>query len=333
MPEEEKVYTSMYSRNAELYHHGILGMKWGLRNGPPYPLGSDVSTGSRLKKIFSRDKGGEEVKKTEEEKAQIARAKALKKENKKMLKESKRDTVTSRAVKKAKVMTDEELRAAVNRLNFEKQYANLEKDLAELNKQNPTLGQKVKSSIKKTLKEQIRKTGTTVLNSVTQEINKKISDVIKDRLDQKLEIGEYKPKKDKESGSSDNKEDNTEGDKEKSSPSESKLAKAFEFYKERYKEGWNGDNWYKDPVTKEPKMNRKEREAAAEVKRTAEYKDSVAESLRQMYEDPNYEQYKETIFRQYAQSVGAADKYRKENQETIDKLDRQYPNYKYKKKK
>ena len=31
-------------------HHGILGMSWGVRNGPPYPLGSDVSTGHRLKK-------------------------------------------------------------------------------------------------------------------------------------------------------------------------------------------------------------------------------------------------------------------------------------------
>ena len=49
MSEEEKVYCSMYSRNAELYHHGIKGQKWGVRNGPPYPLGSDVSTGSRLK--------------------------------------------------------------------------------------------------------------------------------------------------------------------------------------------------------------------------------------------------------------------------------------------
>lgn len=35
--------------NDYISHHGILGMHWGKRNGPPYPLGSDVSTGHRLK--------------------------------------------------------------------------------------------------------------------------------------------------------------------------------------------------------------------------------------------------------------------------------------------
>ena len=37
-------------QNDELYHHGIKGQNWGIKNGPPYPLGSSVSTGHRLLK-------------------------------------------------------------------------------------------------------------------------------------------------------------------------------------------------------------------------------------------------------------------------------------------
>ena len=32
-----------------LCHHGVKGQKWGVENGPPYPLNSDISTGNRLK--------------------------------------------------------------------------------------------------------------------------------------------------------------------------------------------------------------------------------------------------------------------------------------------
>ena len=39
-----------------LAHHGILGQKWGKRNGPPYPLDSKVSTGKRLKNSESSTK-------------------------------------------------------------------------------------------------------------------------------------------------------------------------------------------------------------------------------------------------------------------------------------
>ena len=44
-----------------LYHHGIRGMKWGITNGPPYPLSPSISTGSSLKKSASGTRPGTSV--------------------------------------------------------------------------------------------------------------------------------------------------------------------------------------------------------------------------------------------------------------------------------
>lgn len=47
---------SLIPHSIDLVHHGVKGQKWGKRNGPPYPLDSSKSTGSRLKPGVNKER-------------------------------------------------------------------------------------------------------------------------------------------------------------------------------------------------------------------------------------------------------------------------------------
>ena len=49
------IYEAMYSHDSELYHHGIQGQKWGIRNGPPYPLESGKGSSRSVKEKHLND--------------------------------------------------------------------------------------------------------------------------------------------------------------------------------------------------------------------------------------------------------------------------------------
>ena len=64
-----------YEREAAtryLMHHGIEGQKWGVKNGPPYPLDDSTSTGKKLiKKENKRSSSAEKYR--EKKKAKLAK--------------------------------------------------------------------------------------------------------------------------------------------------------------------------------------------------------------------------------------------------------------------
>jgi hypothetical protein len=65
--------------NNELYHHGILGQKWGRKNGPPYPLdASDHSAAEKKagwrKSLSVDDSNNAQRRLTEEQKARLKKA-------------------------------------------------------------------------------------------------------------------------------------------------------------------------------------------------------------------------------------------------------------------
>lgn len=95
-----------------LQHHGIPGMRWGRRNGPPYPLlRRSMSSAERKANPVESGDSKENTSKPKEEKTNVVDTPNGKK------------TVANS--KNVKSMSDDELNNAINRLKKEKEYRSL----------------------------------------------------------------------------------------------------------------------------------------------------------------------------------------------------------------
>ena len=105
-----------YNYTDELYHHGIKGMKWGVRK--------DRSSGSvNLQRVKKKtEAAGTVVNESQNIRRNVSKGKVRK--------------AQKQEISNAKAMSDAELRTAVNRLNMEQQYARLTTEQMNIGRTN-----------------------------------------------------------------------------------------------------------------------------------------------------------------------------------------------------
>lgn len=124
-----------------LKHHGILGQKWGKRNGPPYPLDADDhSTAEKNTMNNHPDRGGDPKESYNPDKSKAPEIKKQKfkfgkKEKEPFNKEKAIKNVDIRSVyKHRKEFEDKEFKAVLERFNTEKKYKEAIKELDDKKK-------------------------------------------------------------------------------------------------------------------------------------------------------------------------------------------------------
>ena len=167
-------------RNGELYHHGVIGMKWGIRRYQNKDGTLTAAGKKRYDKEMEKVKEQQKILKNKERtQAKLDKLEAMKKDvadRKKGLKGDQEESVVKKTVKtenpkvkkRIKDMSDEELQAKIDRLALEKRYRDL------MNEKNPPQSKEGKEFVKSVLKKSgenllpqaINLLGATVANKV-----------------------------------------------------------------------------------------------------------------------------------------------------------------------
>lgn len=163
-----------------LAHHGISGQKWGIQNGPPYPLDYSDHTSAEKKNLskygIKPEKQGENNKQTPENNQET---------NKNSQQTTQLDLRTAKASDVAKYsnqLTNQQLQQYLNRINMEKQIAALAQAEYEQN-------HKVKTFVKNTKDKLIDTAVNAVVDSASKtlenQLKKKVSSYINEKLESK----------------------------------------------------------------------------------------------------------------------------------------------------